>query len=102
MKNTKKVTKKAKSTVINLLPAEAIVTIVFTVLRVAGVIDWAWYWIISPFWFPAAAIIGFVVGAFLIVTIVAGLLIAGGAAIEWFDDQYRRYQMQKALEKRRS
>lgn len=41
----------------------ALLTIVFIVLKLTGVIEWSWLWVLSPLW------IGFLIGLFLIVII---------------------------------
>lgn len=28
----------------------SVLTIVFIVLKLVGVIDWSWWWVLSPFW----------------------------------------------------
>lgn len=28
-------------------------TVVFIVLRITGVIDWDWWWVLAPLWVPA-------------------------------------------------
>lgn len=47
-----------------------LLTIAFIVLRLCGVIDWSWWWVLSPLW------IGF--GIVLIVLAVALLIAALG------------------------
>lgn len=42
-----------------------LVFIVFLVLKLTGVIDWSWWWVTSPLWLAAMAM-------------VAGLIIVGG------------------------
>ena len=32
----------------------ALLTIAFIVLRLCGVIDWAWVWVLAPLWIPLA------------------------------------------------
>lgn len=34
-----------------------LLTIVFTVLKLCGVISWSWFWVLSPLWISAAVII---------------------------------------------
>lgn len=41
-------------------------TIVLIALKLAGVIDWSWIWVLSPLWIPTVAII---VIAIVVVTI---------------------------------
>lgn len=31
--------------------------IVFIVLKLVGVIHWSWWWVLSPFWIPAAIVL---------------------------------------------
>ena len=31
-----------------------LLTIVFIVLKLTGVIAWSWWWVLAPFWIPAA------------------------------------------------
>lgn len=39
------------------------------VLKLTGVIDWSWWWILSPIWIPAAAVL-----ALIVVVIVLALV----------------------------
>lgn len=34
--------------------ASTVLGIVFVVLKLVGVIDWSWVWVLAPFWIPAA------------------------------------------------
>jgi hypothetical protein len=45
----------------------AIAELAFIVLKLAGVIDWSWWWVLSPLWIGAA----FVAFILLIIAIVA-------------------------------
>ncbi len=29
-----------------------VLTVVFVVLKLVGVIDWSWWWVLAPFWIP--------------------------------------------------
>lgn len=31
-----------------------LLAIVFIVLRIIGVIDWSWWWVLAPIWIPTA------------------------------------------------
>ncbi|QXT26474.1 MAG: hypothetical protein HXK95_03585 [Candidatus Nanogingivalaceae bacterium] len=42
-------------------------TILFIALKLTNVIDWSWWWILSPIWIPIVAILGIIA----IVAIVA-------------------------------
>ncbi len=46
-----------------------ILTIVFVVLKLVGVIDWSWWWVLSPLWISAA--LGVVIFLILLVTFKA-------------------------------
>ena len=39
-----------------------LLALVFIVLKLCNVIDWSWWWVLSPFWIPLALL---VVGFFL-------------------------------------
>jgi membrane protein YdbS with pleckstrin-like domain len=51
-------------------PIASILTIVFVILKLSSVIDWSWWWVLSPLWIGAAftAVMLFIV--FLIILIV--------------------------------
>jgi hypothetical protein len=42
--------------------------VAFIVLKLVGVIDWAWLWVLAPFWIPLAWVLGIV--------LVVGVLVA--------------------------
>lgn len=42
--------------------------IVFIVLKLTHVIDWSWWWVLSPFWIPLAIV--------LVVLLIIGLVAA--------------------------
>jgi hypothetical protein len=46
-----------------------ILLVVFVVLKLCGLIDWSWWWVLSPLWITAAiAVVSLVVlGLFLLV-----------------------------------
>lgn len=46
-----------------------ILTIVFVVLKLCGVIDWAWIWVLAPLWISAALTIILVILIFVIAKI---------------------------------
>ncbi len=39
----------------------AVVLVVFIVLKLVGVIDWSWWWVLSPLWVGLAAIVAGIV-----------------------------------------
>ena len=40
----------------------SLLTIVFIVLKLTGVIDWSWWWVLSPIWIDIALTIILIVG----------------------------------------
>lgn len=36
-----------------------ILTLIFLVLKLAGVIAWPWIWVFAPLWIPIAIVVGF-------------------------------------------
>ena len=40
----------------------SVLTIVFVVLKLVGVIDWSWWWVLSPLWISALLILLLIVG----------------------------------------
>ena len=57
----------------------SLLTVAFVVLRLCKVIDWSWWWVLSPLWMPWA--IAFVVMGIVGTIVVAVKVIkkAGGA-----------------------
>lgn len=52
-----------------------VLTIIFVVLKLVGVIDWSWVWVLAPFWI--SAIISLVFGLVaLLITVIAAILIS--------------------------
>ena len=45
-----------------------LLTIVFIVLKLCGVIDWSWVWVLSPLWISVAL--------FLVITIIVLIVVA--------------------------
>lgn len=37
-----------------------LLTIVFIVLKLTDYIDWSWWWVLSPLWFPLAAVLSII------------------------------------------
>lgn len=44
-----------------------VLTIVFIVLKLVGVIDWSWLWVLSPIWIMILISIGFIALVVIIV-----------------------------------
>jgi len=47
--------------------------IAFVVLKLCGVVDWSWLWVLAPFWIPTV----------VVVVLVAILAATGGSASAW-------------------
>jgi hypothetical protein len=39
--------------------------LMFTILKLVGVIDWSWWWVTAPLWVPALLALVFFVWAYL-------------------------------------
>jgi hypothetical protein len=38
-------------------PTVSILTMLFVTLKLCGVIDWSWWWVLSPLWIMAAIVV---------------------------------------------
>ena len=66
----------------------SVLTIVFVVLKLVGVIDWSWVWVLSPLW----------ISAILTVLIIVGIVLYGVYEDKKWDKEYgktSRKQRQK-------
>lgn len=45
-------------------------TIVFIILKLTHVIDWSWWWVLSPIWIPVAAVLGIIAIIAIVMLIV--------------------------------
>lgn len=48
--------------------------LLFVYLKLTNAIDWAWYWVVSPLWLPAVAVLGAFIAFVAIAFPVAMLL----------------------------
>lgn len=46
-----------------------LLTIAFIILKLCGVINWAWYWVLAPIWIPLALTIAIILIVVFIVII---------------------------------
>jgi hypothetical protein len=46
-----------------------VLTIAFVVLKLTGVIAWSWWWVLSPVWIAAAAVILCLIFAFILMIV---------------------------------
>lgn len=44
----------------------ALLGVAFIVLKLIGVIDWSWWWVLAPLWIPAAIIVILVIAILII------------------------------------
>ena len=58
---------------INFLPLQFLITILFSILKFTDIIDWSWWWVVSPMWIPAATVLGLVTLVAVPTTIIAGI-----------------------------
>jgi hypothetical protein len=47
--------------------ALGILGVILVVLKAIGYIDWSWWWVLAPFWFPLSVV--------LLILIIAGLFL---------------------------
>lgn len=45
---------------------EAILFVVFLVLKLCNVIDWSWWWVTAPLWIPVALFLGVCLVVFVV------------------------------------
>lgn len=55
-----------KTTVNSGIGFTGLLTIVFIVLKLIGVISWSWVWVLAPLWIPLALVIVFCIVLWLI------------------------------------
>ena len=67
----------------------SVVGIVFIVLKCVGVIDWSWWWVLSPFW------IGFLFGISILLLILSGYFICGAM------EEYEKIRRKKLAERKK-
>ncbi len=51
--------------------APTLLSIVFTVLKLCGVISWSWWWVLCPLWIPIAIFMVILLIVLIIAVIVA-------------------------------
>ena len=45
--------------------------LIFIVLKLTGVINWSWWWVLAPIWIPIALILGFIILLLIVCGIAA-------------------------------
>ena len=43
----------------------------FIVLKLCGVIDWSWWWVLAPIWMPIALVLGIIIIFAIIIEIMS-------------------------------
>ena len=69
-----------------------VVGIVFVTLKLTGVIDWSWVWVLCPFWGPLAlfcAVLLVCFAGFLIISVVLSFLVGLKSIIDWNERRNR-------------
>jgi len=46
--------------------------IVFITLKLVGVINWSWWWVLGPYWIPFAVLVAIGIPAFIVAAIIDG------------------------------
>ena len=49
----------------------SLLAVAFIVLKLCGVIDWAWIWVLAPIWIPFALVLAIVIVTFIVAFIIA-------------------------------
>ncbi|MCV0439847.1 MAG: hypothetical protein K5880_14605 [Hydrogenophaga sp.] len=52
-----------------------LLAVLFIGLKLGGIIDWSWLWVLSPLWIPLAIVLGI----FLVIAVIAGIVACVGA-----------------------
>jgi len=52
----------------NLFPV--LLTVLFIGLKLSDIIDWSWWWVLSPLWIPLAVVLGVAIVILIIAVIV--------------------------------
>lgn len=58
-----------ENTTSNGIGVSTLLTIVFVVLKLCNVIDWNWWWVLSPLWIPVGLAIFIIVVAYFVVRV---------------------------------
>lgn len=47
-----------------------VLTVVFVIFKLLGKLDWSWWWVFSPLWIPALAILAFILICLFVALVV--------------------------------
>ena len=67
-----------------------LLTILFIGLKLGGVIDWAWYWVLGPLWIPVVAAVAMIAGAVLTIVLAAAAVFGFLFAVELVAERAER------------
>lgn len=76
-----------------------LLTIVFIVLKLTGVIAWSWLWVVAPLWAPVAIIVGLLLIAlagvivFFIFALLAAIILVPIMGKQWVKDNLIKIKM---------
>ena len=45
--------------------------LIFIVLKLVGVINWSWVWVLAPIWIPLALFFAFIIMLFIVCSVIA-------------------------------
>jgi hypothetical protein len=65
--------KRSSSTAAGIGTAD-VLTIIFVVLKLVGVINWSWWWVLSPLWIGFALLISICVIAFVVGAVASAIV----------------------------
>lgn len=52
------------------LSLSSVLTVVFVVLKLCGLIDWSWWWVLSPLWISIGLVVVVILVVFIVSTII--------------------------------
>lgn len=58
-----------------------VLTIVFIVLKLTGVIVWSWWWVVAPMWLPIAVIVGLIALGIVAFLVCLAMLVLAAIAL---------------------
>lgn len=56
-----------------------LLTILFIALKLIGIVNWSWLWVLAPLWIPIAIVLAFGV-VFLLIAALIGLASSGSSS----------------------
>lgn len=67
-----------------------LVALVLVVLKLYGVIDWSWWWVLSPLAFHVLGIL--IILFVLLLMSVAAVLLSTSVAVRWLDQKFNTWK----------